>query len=559
MIIRYKLKINIKANLIFIILLLCFGCGDVKKSEENFNQNNFSDDSTFEVETLFIGTTAPNEPFTLYSQSGSFGKMNYNGFVGAPFWVLDSKGIVKPFIVTEWTINDTGNEIIAKIAVDQGIKWHDGIEFTIDDVIFTFEYLKNNRTSGHISDVERVEQISSDEIKIILKSSGAFQWIFAHTIDFMVLPKHIWEKVEDPLKFTELSAAIGCGPYRLVSIDEDAQISTYEAIGDSYLGRKLTVKRVVIRTYSSHDTLIMAMKKGVVDAMYDYSNSLEATMYPAIQNTKYLDPGMSDNLGNFQIVYGFRRNPTNDLAFRKAVTMALDYDLLSITIGGNFATIPSIGVIAPPNFGFDDTLQILKQNIKEANLILDEAGYVDVDGDGVRENPSGEIMEVSVLPQYNRVKNALYLRLSEIVIQNLSDIGVKALIDEKGVSNYDYNVEMLNSGSYQIFIGYTSPGVAKQRSAYFYFVDSSVTNLWGTCDDPEFINVYLERKQAVNRESYFNLTKRLQQINSNIYMAAPLCWSKVFFPYRTDKYVGWVNYPGWGVINWETWYLLSKK
>ena len=35
-----------------------------------------------------------------------------------------------------------------------------------------------------------------------------------------------------------------------------------------------------------------------------------------------------------------------------------------------------------------------------------------------------------------------------------------------------------------------------------------------------------------------------------------LCWDTAYYPYRTDKYEGWTNFPGWGVINCETWYNL---
>ena len=33
-----------------------------------------------------------------------------------------------------------------------------------------------------------------------------------------------------------------------------------------------------------------------------------------------------------------------------------------------------------------------------------------------------------------------------------------------------------------------------------------------------------------------------------------LCWDKAYFPYRTDHYEGWTNFPGWGVINYKTWF-----
>lgn len=52
-----------------------------------------------------------------------------------------------------------------------------------------------------------------------------------------VLPKHIWEKVDAPSDYAAEDAAIGCGPYKLVSYDLDAGTSYYEAVPqNSYLG-----------------------------------------------------------------------------------------------------------------------------------------------------------------------------------------------------------------------------------------------------------------------------------------------------------------------------------
>ena len=79
---------------------------------------------------------------------------------------------------------------------------------------------------------------------------------------------------------------------------------------------------------------------------------------------------------------------------------------------------------------------------------------------------------------------------------------------------------------------------------------------WGTCDLPEFVEAYETRRQASDEKAYIEGTKLLQQINAEQYIGEALCWDKAYFPYRTDKYEGWTNYPGWGVINCETWYSL---
>ena len=50
--------------------------------------------------------------------------------------------------------------------------------------------------------------------------------------------------------------------------------------------------------------------------------------------------------------------------------------------------------------------------------------------------------------------------------------------------------------------------------------------------------------------------KELQALADEQVVGLALCWDKAYFPYRTDHYEGWTNFPGWGVINCETWYSL---
>ena len=65
--------------------------------------------------------------------------------------------------------------------------------------------------------------------------------------------------------------------------------------------------------------------------------------------------------------------------------------------------------------------------------------------------------------------------------------------------------------------------------------------------------------QAVSDEVYIENCKKLQKYMADTIDAQALCWETAFFPYRTDKYTGWNNYPSWGVINSTTWFELTAK
>ena len=350
------------------------------------------------VEELKIGICKEVTPRTLASESGSFGRMNYNAFCAGTWLVRDENNEMQPNLMTSWEILDKGSTIRATFATDQGITWHDGEPFTIDDVIFTVDLMNNKLKSGYLSKITGVEKVDDTTVDFQVADGAAYFTLGNSAVFVRMYPKHIWEGIEDPSGYTGEDAVIGCGPYRFVSLDEDAQTSYYEAVSDTYLGREVTVKKVSLRSFDSNDALVMALRNGEIDAMYSYASPIPATMASSITGVEHVDPGMSDNTGSYMIMFGFRKGPTDDLNFRKAVTLSLDYELLAATIGGEDAQVPGVGVIAPPNLGYDETLPKLEQNLEAAKAALDEGGYLDVDGDGYREMPDGSPMDISGFP-----------------------------------------------------------------------------------------------------------------------------------------------------------------
>jgi len=506
------------------------------------------------VEELRIGTTAAIDGANVMTENGIFGKLNYNAVVTAPFVVTDENGKVQPFFMTGWELSGDLNTITATFATDQGLTWHDGEPVTMDDVVFTFQYLID-RKSSYCSGLTGVEAVNETTATLTLTDGKAFTMLNSMANFVTLRPEHVWSKVEgEYAEYTGEDAAIGCGPYKLTGVDEEAQSMTLEAVSDTYMGQELTVRKLTVRTYDSHDALVMALRSGEVDAMYDYSNSLNATMVDSITGVEGLDPGMSDNPGNYQLVFGFNEQPTDDLTFRKAVRAALDYELLRVTIGGEDGQIPHAGIVAPANKGFDGSLPQLAPDVEGANTLLDEGGYVDADGDGWRDMPDGSELNVLITPQYNKTRQALYLRIAEVLKTNLEAVGVQTTMDEESVRNSDHATEVRKQGTYELYIGYTSPGVAMYDTAFMYMIGDNDNNRWGTCLLPEFVAAYEAKKTAGSYEAYNAAMKELQALADEQVVGLALCWDKAYFPYRTDHYEGWTNFPGWGVINYKTWF-----
>ena len=514
------------------------------------------------VENLVIGTLAENNVFNSQTQTDAFGRMNYNGLTQGNFVYRDENNELQPYFWTSFEISEDGTEIDFTMPLDA--VWSDGEPVTMEDMVFTFEYMRDVKQVGSLQNLVEVEVTSEDSGTLIFSEPDAYYWINSSCMNTAhVYAKHIWEGVEDYESMTGDEAAVGCGPYRLVSYDTDSQTSYYEAIEENdYLG-EITVDSVTVQSYSDETALVMALISGEIDAMFNYANPIDATLIDTLEGVEDIDLGESEFSGFYQLEYGQYREPGDDQAFRIAVSYALDYEQLAVAINGDYGTIPSKGVISSTCKGYDDSIESLEYDVDKANELLDEAGYLDVDGDGYRELPDGSEMDLSVLPQYSSTSMDMRLRIAEIVMNSLDEVGIKNHLDEENIANDEIWEETVTNGDYDISITFTTSGMSAYSTAFRYFMgelaEGESSWIWGTITDDEFIDTYYAMTKAISDEDYIENCQKLQQYMAENMCAQALCWETAFFPYRTDEYTGWIDYPSWGVINCETWFTLTTK
>lgn len=531
---------------------ICTGYRQEAKAEETSGNH---------VENLVIGTTAENNVFNALTQTDAFGRMNYNGFTQGDFVYRDANNELQPYFFKSFEISEDGKQVDFTFPLDA--VWHDGEPVTKDDIEFTFEYMRDVKKVGSLQNLERIEFTGEDSASLIFSEPDAYYWINSTcNNNACVYPKHIWEGVEDYSSVTGPEAAIGCGPYKLVSVDTDAQTSYYEAVSENAFLGELTVDSVTVQSYSDESTLMMAMMNGEIDAMYNYANPIDAPVIDTVKGTADIDLGESPFSGCYQLEYGKDRAPGNDEAFRKAVSTALNYELLASTINGEYGTVPGTGIIPPTCKGYDETLPMLEYDAEKAMEMLDEAGYVDIDGDGYREMPDGSAMDLAVTPQYSSSMD-LRMRIAEVIMQSLDKVGIKNHMDNDSITNSEVWEANMTAGDYDLSITLTTSGMASYSTAFRYFMgelrEGESSWIWGTVHDPEYNEAYYAMTGATSDEVYIENCKILQKYMSDTRAAQALCWETAFFPYRTDKYEGWTNYPSWGVINNTTWFELTTK
>ena len=181
-------------------------------------------------------------------------------------------------------------------------------------------------------------------------------------------------------------------------------------------------------------------------------------------------------------------------------------------------------------------------------------------------------MKILVVPQYSS-DMSLRNRIAEILIDNLKEAGIDAYVDESIITNDEIWEENIEKENYDIAIGYTTVGVAKNSTAFRYYVadlqadaveknaqtQQSSTWTWGAYHDPDFTEHVWNMVEATSPEEYVNGLQWLQQEASDVLFGTSLCWEMAFYPYRTDKIEGWNNWMSWGVVNNDTWTSLHAK
>lgn len=308
----------------------------------------------------------------------------------------------------------------ATIKLRENLKWDDGQPLTIDDYIFTYEVLAHkdytgvryddsiqtivgieDYHAGKTSTISGLERVNDLELRIHYKEinpglpygTGLFTYI---------IPKHQLKDI--PVKDLEKSDAIrknpvGAGPYKIKQVIPGESI---EFVPNEYFYRKNDIPQVdnLIIKILPDTSAISSMKQGEYDVYLNATENLY-TEYKEFDNLEVLGKAalyyqyLGFNLGKFEN----GENVTNpnaklyDINLRKAMAYALNIeDVAKLFYNGLRERANSI---IPPVFSkYYPTEKRFVYDKEKAIKMLDEAGYKDVNGDGIREDKNGNELKI---------------------------------------------------------------------------------------------------------------------------------------------------------------------
>ena len=344
-----------------------------------------------------------------------------------PLASFDKNGEIVPFLAAEIPSLENGQVAADGKSVtwtlQQGVKWGDGKPFTADDVLFTYQYIMNpdvkSSSAGSYSDVESVEMLDDHTIKINFKQPTA-AWDTPFVGPFgMIIPRHIFEPYNGAnfADAPENLQAVGTGSYFVseyrkedVLIIGGNAVSTVKIIykinpyyrepnkpffrqlelqggGDLNLAGQAAKEGSVDFAWNlalPEETLVDIESAGKMQVMALPSSFVERIMINFTDPNKETADGERSSL---QFPHPF----LSDLTVRRAISMAIDREAIAMPYGrgGNLTT----NILVEPAF-YASPNNTFKYDPQKAAQLLEEAGWVDSDENGVREKEGVELRVV---------------------------------------------------------------------------------------------------------------------------------------------------------------------
>ena len=501
------------------------------------------------AERLRIGVTDDESTINPYTYVTGYPGWNLLLLQYDTLYQFDADGVPQLWLANSAEKSEDG--LTVTLGLRDDVFWQDGEQFTAEDVVFTVNFFKEYNHGRFTRDLSAVESAEADgDFSVIFTLSAPDPSLEMATFaDVPIMPKHIWEDFGDPnaedAEFT-IDLNVGTGPYKLVEYEAD-QFYVFEANPNYFMGAPKVDELVVIE-YADTAGSLAALQSGEVDMLVGSVPPEQADLLSGMGDIEIIQgPLFTTNM----IIYDMEQAPFNNPIVRKAMALAINREDIVDTVFLGAATTGNIGWIHPVSTFYNDAVQ-MDYDLDQAKALLDEAGIVDSDEDGIREL-DGEPLSFEFLAPSN---NALRIRIGELVSEMLLEIGINAevVVMERTalVQAVWPDFDVSQGRDYQMAVfGWSAPVQANPvRIASLLNSDTSigVLNLSGYANDT-VDELTAELTQTIDPARQRELMDALQVSIAEDLPFIMIAYPDGLYGYRSSVYNDWVFMAGQGVFH----------
>ncbi len=404
--------------------------------------------------------------------------------------------------VTSWQTSP--DMLYDKFVMRDDILWSDGEPVTAYDIEFSFKLIMTRQipTPAMRSGTDQIKAVVAYDNQTVIFFHKEALVTNVMNMNFATVPKHIYEKsfLDDPtLSKSEYhnnyeKNPVVAGPYKISDRKSDQFILLQER-EDFYMHKGKQVrdkpyfKTIRVEIIPASETALMSMKRGDLDYMQidfnQWNCQTESDDFYS-RCTKV----QAQEWTSFHICWNQKTPYFSDVRVRKAMSYAIDYKEMFDVILYNLAE-PSNGIFHPLNPAYPkDAQPPYHQDVSKSVELLDQAGWQDHDGDGIRDKMiDGKLIPFDFTLYINN-SNPIPMQIGELVQQNLRAVGV---ICNVRPIEYTTLQQRTQSHEFQAYLGGWGTGTDPDTSS----------NIWTTGADRNF--GYYSNKEV---DRLFELGKR---------------------------------------------------
>jgi peptide/nickel transport system substrate-binding protein len=288
-------------------------------------------------------------------------EMIFDGLVSA-----DDKSVIRGELATDWNVSPDGK--MWTFHLRHGVKWHDGQDFTADDVKFTYDTVidpnsKPTVAKSDYADLQRVEVVDPYTVRFYLRRPDA---AFLSHLVLGIAPKHLLEGQD--LATTAFNyQPVGTGPFMFESWARGERVVL--KANPNYFGTKPKLDQLVWKIVPDSNMLALQALSGEVDGAPIYNPADAAALKSSGKMALY------DTLeGNTQISLQLKNPLFQDVRVRRALAHGIDVrSLIDKVMMG--AAVPATSDILPNSWAYNPNVPTYPYDPARARALLAEAGW----------------------------------------------------------------------------------------------------------------------------------------------------------------------------------------
>lgn len=521
--------------MLMFVLAACSSDDQATNSNENSNKQDNEQSTSAQLENLTIGLKSDVGPLNIYTGNLDWLTDLVYDKLFSPSPYVD---MPTPWLAESATqLDDTTWEVVVR----DGIKWHDGEDFTAEDVKFTYEYFRDgpaNRHTHHVSEVPKIDTIEVQEDGKTVRFECGYPCPSLLTITFAdlpILPEHIWSQVENPRKYTDL--AVGTGPFVLTEYVTD-QYYKLQANNDYFMGEP-TVAQLTLPIIGDATAMFNSLKSGEIDVS---SRTVPAELISTFSDAGDFKLAEASALSIVQFNLNYGIEPYNNPDFRDAISLAIDRQAIvdTILLGHGEAGLKGYPHPASPwtNPDLSTPFDLVQAQEKLATL-----GYKDTNSDGVLESADGKDLTMTIKVSSGE---PIYVRAAELMAEQFTtNIGIKTDVQALDATTFAAHSSEKN---YEATISLIGPhGVAdpdqfimSHRSGYLWTKE---------VEYPEMDALITDWMAATDIESRKLISFDMQTQYNSQPTSIALYYPEEVYAYNANVFDNYVESLGYGIIN----------